>query len=84
MRIDKMLDRLREDVAQDELQNAYNLRAVLHSWFTQGLAERPFEEINDRVYEELFLTPASDPWLGLLQDDVYDGLVEAGIAELPG
>ncbi|AKF11244.1 hypothetical protein [Sandaracinus amylolyticus] len=35
--------------------------------------------LNERVYAELFLTPASDPWLGLRADDLWDALeVPAG------
>jgi hypothetical protein len=29
------------------------------------------EPLNARVYAELFLTPASDPWLGLFAPDTY-------------
>jgi hypothetical protein len=32
------------------------------------------EPLNERVYAELFLTPSSDPWLGLKPDDVFTGL----------
>ncbi|UJR85341.1 hypothetical protein [Sandaracinus amylolyticus] len=30
--------------------------------------------LNERVYAELFLTPASDPWLGLRADDLWDAV----------
>ena len=38
-----------------------------------------FETLNTRVYGELFLTPRSDEWLGLLPDDAFTGLDDDGI-----
>ena len=35
--------------------------------------------LNERVYAELFLTPSSDPWLGLLPPDTYTALEEDGV-----
>lgn len=32
------------------------------------------EALNTRVYAEVFLTPASDPWLGLRDTDVWDAI----------
>jgi hypothetical protein len=34
--------------------------------------------LNKRVYSELFLTPASDPWLGLLPESTYSALTNEG------
>jgi hypothetical protein len=36
--------------------------------------------LNERVYAQLFLTPGSDPWLGLLSPDVYTALEGGGIS----
>jgi hypothetical protein len=33
---------------------------------------------NERVYAELFLTPGSDPWLGLVSPDTYLALTPGG------
>ncbi|MCA6575071.1 MAG: hypothetical protein IM549_18055, partial [Pseudanabaena sp. M53BS1SP1A06MG] len=30
--------------------------------------------LNRRVYDQLFLTPASDPWLGLVNENIYTGI----------
>jgi hypothetical protein len=35
--------------------------------------------LNKRVYAELFLTPASDPWLGLYSPEVYTALQGGGL-----
>jgi hypothetical protein len=37
------------------------------------------EELNERVYTELFLTPSSDPWLGLAPPDVYTAIENGGV-----
>jgi hypothetical protein len=39
------------------------------------------EKLNEKVYAELFLTPRSDPWLGLLSVDVYTALDNGGIVK---
>jgi hypothetical protein len=38
-----------------------------------------FDELNRFVYDELFMTPAADRWLGLLPKDVYTGLPGDGV-----
>jgi hypothetical protein len=35
--------------------------------------------LNKRVYAELFLTPGTDPWLGLVPADTYTALDGGGI-----
>jgi len=37
------------------------------------------DEFNERVYAELFLTPRSDPWLGLVPAEAYTALPENGL-----
>jgi hypothetical protein len=37
------------------------------------------EKFNEKVYAELFLTPGTDPWLGLLEKDVYAAIDNGGI-----
>ncbi|MEA3209927.1 MAG: hypothetical protein QOE70_2984 [Chthoniobacter sp.] len=71
-------------LAEDTVRNEYLLHTRLHTW----LAAAPLpglEALNNRVYAELFLTPASDPWLGLVPPDTYsalenDGALPRGIA----
>lgn len=65
-------------IALDTVRNEYLRHGVLHSW----LAENPnaaLEQFNKRVYAELFQTPDSDPWLGLLPAEAYTGIVNDGI-----
>jgi hypothetical protein len=35
--------------------------------------------LNEKVYETLFLTPGSDPWLGLFSPEVYTALDNGGV-----
>lgn len=83
-RLVAMVQRFQSSIATDELKNEYDLRLSLHQWLSDEKADRSLEAFNERVYRELFLTPASDPWLGLVDDETYDGLVEAGISRMPG
>jgi hypothetical protein len=39
-----------------------------------GTARPPLADFNARVYRDLFLTPASDPWLGLQDPTVWDAI----------
>jgi hypothetical protein len=69
----ELLDNLRRTVAGDTESNEYDLHRRIHGWFAAGEAG-DLQSLNERVYDELFLTPASDPWLGLLPDDVFTGI----------
>jgi hypothetical protein len=66
-------------VALDTVRNELDLHRRIHAWFAQGSAPADVNELNERVYAELFLTPDTDPWLGLLQDDVYTALSGDGV-----
>ncbi len=79
-----MVQAFESTIATDELKNEYDLRLRLHQWLSEEDTDRSFEAFNERVYRELFLTPASDPWLGLVDNATYDGLIEAGITRMPG
>ena len=77
-RIAALMKGAAESVAYDTLINEARLHYQIHGWFAAGAAEHDFEAVNARVYRELFATPQSDPWLGLVDDTTYDGLSEAG------
>jgi hypothetical protein len=70
---DPMLDNLRRSVAGDTAFNEYDLHRRAHEWFANGEVE-DLDSLNERVYDELFLTPSSDPWLGLMPDSVFTGI----------
>lgn len=71
----ELLDNLRRSVASDTTFNEYDLHRRVHEWFAAGEVE-DLHSLNERVYDELFLTPSSDPWLGLQSDSVFVGIEE--------
>ena len=77
----KMFRNLEQAVAVDSVRNEYELHRQLHRWFIDGTAAANVDELNERVYAELFLTPKSDPWLGLLPADAYSALPNNGVVQ---
>jgi hypothetical protein len=71
-----MQENFERAIALDTVRNEYLLHSQIHSWFANARETDNLENLNRRVYAELFLTPASDPWLGLVSPDVYTGLPE--------
>ena len=66
-------------IALDAVKNEYLLHRRIHDWYVAGQAPEDFDALNERVYAELFLTPSSDPWLGLAPADAYTGLDGGGL-----
>ena len=54
--------------------------------FVAGDVTPDVQPLNERVYAELFLTPSSDPWLGLVPPDTYSALDRGGLVveQTPG
>ncbi len=74
----RMVENLERAIALDTVRNEYLLHRRVHEWFGGGpLTDRA--SLVDRVYSELFLTPADDPWLGLLPADTYAALQGNGV-----
>jgi hypothetical protein len=73
------LDRLKQTVAQDTMRNEYDLHLRIHTWFGLGQYTGSFDTLNQRVYAELFLTPRTDPWLGLRDDDAFSAIAGGGV-----
>jgi hypothetical protein len=70
---EQVLDNLRRTIAADTVFNEYELHRRVHEWFVDGEVT-DLASLNERVYDELFLTPSSDPWLGLQPDSVFTGI----------
>ncbi len=73
------LARLKQTVAQDTARNEYDLHLRIHQWFGNGENPAAFEDLNRRVYAELFLTPRTDPWLGLVDNSTYSAIAGGGV-----
>ena len=70
----RLIRTFERSVAQDTVRNEYALHAQVHDWFATGTAPRTLDDLNERVYAELFLMPKTDPWLGLVPADAYTAL----------
>jgi hypothetical protein len=81
--ISRVISNLERYVRIDTVRNEYLMHAKLHQWFVDGSIASDLESLNERVYASLFLTPRSDPWLGLLLPDTYTGLVDNGVPSGP-
>ena len=65
----------------DTVRNEYLLHRQIHEWFATGQSPRELRALNELVYAELFLTPSSDPWLGLIPSDSYAALPNNGVTQ---
>ena len=79
----RLLRKFQELIALDTVRNEYMLHSKLYGWLMRDPARHNVDKLNEKVYASLFLTPHSDPWLGLFSTDVYTALDSGGIVK-PG
>jgi hypothetical protein len=77
----RTLRNLQRSIAEDTVRNEYQLHSRIHEWFVNGAAPANLAALNSKIYAELFLTPNSDPWLGLAPSDVYSALDAGGLVQ---
>jgi hypothetical protein len=77
--LDRTIASFEAAMALDSIRNEYVLHSQLHQWFINGLGTEDVAMLNERVYAELFLTPSSDPWLGLVSPDAFSAIEGGGI-----
>lgn len=70
-------------IAEDTVHNEYTLHRTVHEWMAMTPAVESLKELNERIYAQLFLTPRTDPWLGLLGVDAYSGIENEGVKLAP-
>jgi hypothetical protein len=58
------------------------MHTKLYTWLTKDRVRDDVEKLNKKVYDSLFLTPQSDPWLGLFSSDLYTALDNGGVVKL--
>ena len=75
----KLLHRLEGHIALDTVRNEYLLHTKLLAWMIADRNRSDLDALNKKVYAELFLTPAADPWLGLFSSDTYMALQNGGV-----
>jgi hypothetical protein len=76
----RMVRQFERSISLDTVKNEYLLHRRIHDWFAAGEATADVDVFNERVYAELFLTPSSDPWLGLAPADAYTALDDGGLS----
>lgn len=74
-----LVQKFQLNVALDTVRNEYVMHSKLHAWLIADPLRHDLKAFNEKVYAQLFLTPRSDPWLGLFSADVYTGLENAGL-----
>jgi hypothetical protein len=73
-----------DSMTLDTVRNEYLLNRRIHDLFADAPNEtQNVDVLNEWVYATLFLTPSTDPWLGLAPSDVYTALENDGRTE-PG
>ena len=77
----RLTAKFQEVIALDTVRNEYLMHTKLYSWLMNDPVRDDVEKLNEKVYESLFLTPGSDPWLGLFSPDVYTALDNGGVVK---
>jgi hypothetical protein len=76
-----LVDKFQRSVALDTVRNEYALHPMLLAWMTNNELRKDINKLNEKVYAELFMTPKSDPWLGLLLPDTYTAMDNSGVVK---
>ncbi len=69
-----MIRNFERSVAEDTVRNEYLFHGQIHEWFVRGQVPATLDDLNEKVYAQLFLMPRSDPYLGLVPADTYTAL----------
>jgi hypothetical protein len=77
----RLLRKFQELIALDTVRNEYLMHSKLYAWLMRDPARSDVEKLNEKVYASLFLTPNSDPWLGLVSPDFYTALDNGGVVK---
>ena len=80
----KIVRNFERSIAEDSVRNEYLFHRRIHAWLADdklpdGKDATDVDCLNERVYADLFLTPSSDHWLGLVPADTYSALPNDGV-----
>jgi hypothetical protein len=75
----RQLRNLERSISEDTVRNEYLFHTKIHEWLAAAPATQNLDAFNSKVYAELFLTPDTDPWLGLAQPDICTALENNGL-----
>ncbi|BBM83859.1 hypothetical protein [Candidatus Uabimicrobium amorphum] len=73
----RLIRSFEKSLAEDTMRNEYEFHAKIHQWFCDGEAQKGFGYMNERVFREIFLTPANKPLIDL--GEAYTGLLGDGL-----
>ena len=73
-----LIARLEQRIVADSALNQFTLRQAIHSQIASA-ATTDFATLNAWIYDQVFATPKSDPWLGLLARTEFSGLPGDGV-----
>jgi hypothetical protein len=79
----RLVERFQGAIARDMVRNEYYYHTLIHQWLEEdqdGSLAADVEALNRRVYQDLFLTPDYDAWLGLVPEDTYTAIEKDGCA----
>ncbi|HEV7553920.1 MAG TPA: hypothetical protein VGO00_00620, partial [Kofleriaceae bacterium] len=74
-----VIGRLQDNIAGDTAIDELLLRPRISRRIVEGGGHLDFTRLNDWIYREVFHTPKSDPWLGLLPRTDFTGLPGDGV-----
>jgi hypothetical protein len=77
--LSRLVKNFERNMALDTVRNEYMLHTKIYAWLR--VMDGHAEGFNEMVYSDLFLTPSSDPWLGLLSPETYTALENGGIVK---
>jgi len=75
----RQIRNLERSISEDTVRNEYLFHTKIHEWLAAASAAQNLDAFNSKVYAELFLTPDSDPWLGLAQPEICTALENNGL-----
>ncbi|MBC7899366.1 MAG: hypothetical protein H7070_04880 [Saprospiraceae bacterium] len=74
----QLFAKLESFIALDTTRNDFVFHTKIYEWLNRDPTQT-VEELNTRVYSDIFQTPNTDKWLGLYSSDVYTALDGNGI-----
>ncbi len=76
--LDAVVARLEQHIVADTALNEIKVRHAIRHHILQ-LGETRLTQLNEWIYDAMFATPSSDPWLGLLPRTDFTGLPGDGV-----
>ena len=73
-----LITNLEKYVEIDTVQNEYVFHTKIYEWLNSGEYSN-IDQLNNKIYADLFKTPKSDKWLGLYSPDIYSAIENNGV-----